>query len=111
MGLTLTLAYVADHGGPVVDEEAPVPPAHLGRGGRGHGAHQAHVLTLRENVKLSQIKGQRILISYSDNFCRFIAFLSLISAIFTHHKPGLITSPEALHVIYRLCLVTCIISW
>ena len=43
-----TLAYVADHGGPVVDEEPPVPPAHRRGRGRGHRAHQAHVLTLQQ---------------------------------------------------------------
>ena len=43
-----TLAYVADHGGPVVDEQPPVPPAHRRGRGRGHRAHQAHVLTLQQ---------------------------------------------------------------
>ena len=36
-----TLAYVADHGGPVVDEEAAVPPGDGRGGGRGHRAHLA----------------------------------------------------------------------
>ena len=37
---------VADHGGAVVDEEAPVPPGDLGPRPRGHRADEAHVLAL-----------------------------------------------------------------
>ena len=33
------VTYVADHGGPVVDEEAAVPPGDRRGGGRGHRAH------------------------------------------------------------------------
>ena len=45
-----TLAYVADHGWTVVDEEASIPPAHSGGRGGGHSAHEAHVLTLRQKI-------------------------------------------------------------